>query len=104
MTPWGQPPATKATKATTIGGVAVEVLSAPVVDRRGAWVGVAGGDLDVAQGDAGVEGGHDERCAEHVGMYVANAGPESSAGVLGQLGAGGLRLCYATGDLRRGGG
>ena len=44
-----------------VGGVAVEVLASPVVDGRGAGVGVAGCDLDVTQRDAGVERGHDER-------------------------------------------
>jgi hypothetical protein len=37
-----------------VGGVAVEVLSPPVVDRGGARVGVAGGELDVSQGHPGV--------------------------------------------------
>ncbi len=54
-----------------VGGVAVEVLAAVVVDRGGAWVGVAGGDLHVAQRDSGVEAGHDERCSEHVGVDVS---------------------------------
>jgi hypothetical protein len=31
-----------------VGGVAVEVLAAPVVDGRGPGVGVASGDLDVS--------------------------------------------------------
>ena len=44
-----------------VGGVAVEVLSAPVVDGGCAGVGMAGGELHVTQGDTGVEGGHDER-------------------------------------------
>jgi len=30
-----------------VGGVAVEVLGTPVVDRRGSGIGVAGGDLYV---------------------------------------------------------
>jgi hypothetical protein len=42
-------------------GVAVEVLPSSVVSHGGAGVGVAGGDLDVAQIDAGVEHGSDER-------------------------------------------
>jgi hypothetical protein len=49
-----------------VGGVAVEVLASPVVDGRGAGVGVTGGDLDVSQRDPGVEGGHDERGSQHV--------------------------------------
>jgi hypothetical protein len=40
-----------------VSGVAVEVLAAPVVDGGGSGVGVTGGDLDVLQPDAGVEGG-----------------------------------------------
>ncbi len=35
---------------------------------------MAGGDLNVAERDAGVERGHDERCSEHVGMDVAESG------------------------------
>ena len=31
-----------------VGGVAVEVLSSPVVDRGGSWVGVSCGELHVA--------------------------------------------------------
>jgi hypothetical protein len=38
---------------------------------------VGGGDLDVAQRDAGVEGGHDEPGAQHVGMDGAEAGASS---------------------------
>src|SRR6266567_5717129 len=38
-----------------VGGVAVEVLASPVVDRRGSGIGMAGCDLDVSQRDAGVE-------------------------------------------------
>ena len=49
-----------------VGGVAVEVLAASVVDGGGAWVGVTSGDLHVAQRHAGVERGHDERRAQHV--------------------------------------
>ncbi len=51
-----------------VGGVLVEVLAAAVVDGGRAGISVAGGYLDVAQGDAGVEGGHDERRAQHVGV------------------------------------
>lgn len=36
--------------------VTVEVLPGPVVDRGGPGVGVASGDLNIAQWDAGVEG------------------------------------------------
>jgi hypothetical protein len=50
--------------------VPVEVLAGAVVAHGGAWVGVPGGDLDVAQVDAGVETGR-EQCsnpAEYVGV------------------------------------
>ena len=57
-----------------VGGVAVEVWSASVVDGGGSWVGVAGGELNVSEGDSGVEGGHDERCAQHVRVDVAEPG------------------------------
>ena len=57
-----------------VGGVAVEVLSAAVVDRRGSGIGVAGGELHVAQGHAGVERGHDERGAEHVRVHDTESG------------------------------
>jgi len=46
--------------------VAVEVLPSPVVDGGRAGIGMAGGDLPVAQRDARIERGHDERSAEHV--------------------------------------
>ena len=54
--------------------MAVEVLAASVVDGGGAWVGVTGGELDVAQWDAGVECGHDERGAKHVWVNLAESG------------------------------
>jgi hypothetical protein len=47
-------------------GVAVEILAGPVVAHGGSWVGVAGGDRDVAQADAGVEYGRHERVAQHM--------------------------------------
>jgi len=40
--------------------VAVEVLSGTAVTHRGARLGVAGGNLDIAQADPGVEHGGDE--------------------------------------------
>jgi hypothetical protein len=49
--------------------VTVEVLAGPVVAHRGAWVGVPGGDLDIAQVDPGIETGR-EQCsgrAEYLG-------------------------------------
>lgn len=57
-----------------VGGMSVEVLSSSVVDRRGAWVSVAGGDLHVSQRDADVEGGHDERGPKHVRVNGTEAG------------------------------
>jgi hypothetical protein len=51
-----------------VGGVAVEVLAATVIDRGRARVGVAGGELYVSERDARVEGSHDERGSEHVGV------------------------------------
>ena len=39
--------------------VAVQVLAGPVVSHGRARIGVAGGDLDVAQVDSGVEHGRD---------------------------------------------
>ena len=57
-----------------VGSVAVEVRASPVVDGGGAGVGVAGGDLDVAERDAGIEGGHDERGAQHVRVDVSDLG------------------------------
>ena len=57
-----------------VGGVAVEVLAATVVDRGGSRVGVAGGELHVAERDAGVEGGHDERRSKHVRVHDGEPG------------------------------
>jgi len=49
--------------------VAVEVLSGSVVAHGGAGVGMACGDLDVAEVDAGVEHGGDVGVTEHVRMH-----------------------------------
>ena len=57
-----------------VGGVAVEVLASAVIDGRGARVGVAGGDLNIPERDTGVEGGHDERCSQHVRVHGAESG------------------------------
>jgi hypothetical protein len=57
-----------------VGGVSVEVLASPVVDRGGSGVGVTGGDLDVSQRDPSVEGGHDERGSQHVRVNGAEPG------------------------------
>jgi hypothetical protein len=48
---------------------------------------VAGGELDVAQGDAGVEGGHDEAGAQHVGVDATGAGASSDRADPAMLGA-----------------
>src|SRR5438093_235361 len=50
-----------------VGGVTVEGDSSSVVTHRGARVRVTGGFLDVAEGDACVEGGGDERMTQGVG-------------------------------------
>ena len=54
-----------------VGGVAVEGDAGSVVAHGGARVGVAGGFLHVAERDAGVERGGDERVAERVGSDLA---------------------------------
>ena len=58
-----------------VGGVAVEVLASAVVERGGAGVGVAGGELHVTQRHAGIERGHDQRSPEHVWMDMSETGP-----------------------------
>jgi hypothetical protein len=54
--------------------MSVEVLAPPVVDGGGSGVGVTGGDLEVSQGDPGVEGGHDERSSQHVRVNCIEPG------------------------------
>ena len=39
--------------------MAVEIGTSPVVTHRGARIGVAGGDLDVPEVDAGIETGRE---------------------------------------------
>jgi hypothetical protein len=51
-----------------VGGMTIEVLPSAVIDGCRSRVGVASGELDVPQGQAGVERGHDEGGPEHVGM------------------------------------
>jgi hypothetical protein len=58
-----------------VGGVTIEVLASPVVHGGRSGVGVAGGHLDFSEWDAGVEGGHDERRSQHVGMYQTELCP-----------------------------
>ena len=61
--------------------MAVQVLAGPVVPHRGARVGVAGGDLDIAQVNASVEHGRDKSVAQHV-----RVGPgDLDAGGLGEV-------------------
>jgi hypothetical protein len=46
--------------------VPVERDAGPVVTHRGPRIGVAGGFLDIAEGDAGIKGGGDERMTQRV--------------------------------------
>ena len=63
-----------------VRGVPVERDSGPVVAHGGAGVGVAGGFLDVAQGNAGVERRGDERVTQGVGSHaLGNPGPSGDA-------------------------
>ena len=55
--------------------MAVEGLASPVITHRGAWIGMAGSDLDVAQVNSGVEHGRDEGMAEHVGVRPGDPHP-----------------------------
>ena len=50
-----------------VGGVAVQRLAGTVVAHRGAGVGVAGGFLNIAKWDTGIERRGDERVAQAVG-------------------------------------
>ena len=61
--------------------VAVEVLACPVVTHRGAWIGMAAGDLNVPQVHARVKHGRYEGAAEHVrvGLGDLHAGGFSQA-------------------------
>lgn len=54
--------------------MAVKGLASPVADGRGARIGVARCDLDVAEWDTGVDRGHDECCPQHVRVHVAESG------------------------------
>ena len=40
--------------------MAVEIVAGPVVTHRGAWIGMAGSDLDIPEVHARVEHGRDE--------------------------------------------
>ena len=46
--------------------MAVQVLASPVVTHRGARVGMAGGDLDIAQVNTSVERDRNGNVPEHV--------------------------------------
>ena len=63
-----------------VGGVPVKGLAAAVVSHRRAWVGVTGCFLDVAERDAGVEGGGDEGVSQGVRSdSLADAGAAGDA-------------------------
>jgi hypothetical protein len=49
---------------------------------------VAGGDLDIAQADAGVEHGGHERVAQHVGVHPRHPDPRGGGQVLEPAGGG----------------
>ena len=49
-----------------VGGVSVEGHERSFVAHGGAGIGMAGGLLDVAEGNAGVEGSDDERVTKRV--------------------------------------
>ena len=59
--------------------MSVEVLAGPVVAHGGPWVGVAGGDLHIAQVDTGVEHRGDEVCRSMCGCIRGSLTPVSPA-------------------------
>src|SRR6266508_2997213 len=61
--------------------VAVEVLAGPIVAHRGARIGVARGDLHVAEADAGVEHGRHEGVAQHVRVHPRDPYPSGGSQV-----------------------
>ena len=69
-------------------GVSVEVLAGAVVAHGGAWIGVAGGDLYVAQAHAGVEHRRDERLSQHVRMHPGHPDPGGGGEVFEPAGRG----------------
>src|SRR6266516_3001000 len=69
-------------------GVAVELVAGAVVAHGGPWVGVAGGDLDVAEVDAGVEHCGDKGMSEHV--WVLRHPHPAGGGEGGQAAGGGV--------------
>jgi hypothetical protein len=49
--------------------MAVEILACSVIAHRGPWVCMAGGDLDVAERNSGIEHGGDVGVTQHVGVH-----------------------------------
>ena len=49
-----------------VRGVPVQAAAGPVVPHRGAWIGVRGGLLHVAQRDPGIQRSRDERVPERM--------------------------------------
>jgi hypothetical protein len=68
--------------------VPVEVLAGAVVAHGGPGVGVTGGDLHVAEADAGVEHRRHERVPQHVGMRPRHPDPRDLGEVLESAGGG----------------
>ena len=54
-----------------VSGVAVEVLSASVVDGGCVGVGVTGSELHVTQRDTGIDRSHDERATKQARVDVS---------------------------------
>ena len=77
--------------------MAVEVVAGAVVAHGGSWVGVAGGDLYVAQVDAGVEHGSDEGVPEHERVRPRQLDP----GVVGDWAGTWGRRAYSAGECSR---
>ncbi len=52
-----------------VGGVAVEVLTAPVIHRGGARISMPGSHLHLSERHSCIESSHDERRSQHVRMH-----------------------------------
>ena len=52
-----------------VGGVAVEVLTAPVIHRGGARISMPGSHLHLSERHSRIESSHDERRSQHVRMH-----------------------------------
>src|SRR5215831_5314527 len=81
---WGVGPTARSGAGGHVGGqdivrVAVEVFAGPVVAHRGARIGVAGRDLDVAEVHARVEHGRDEVWRSMCGWGLVIRTPAVSA-------------------------